>query len=71
MDKTKSFWLYDSDTFALLLASLGCLLSILCLLGRGSTLIFFILWTLQISFLHIGQTFWSFGWETNLLELTF
>jgi hypothetical protein len=65
------FWFADSDLFALSLVFLGIFLSIFCLFGCGSFVIFFILWVLQLSFYHVGQTFWSFGWESNLLELGF
>src|SRR5207302_185186 len=36
-----------------------------------STLVWFLLWVIYLSFVNIGQTFYSFGWETLLLEIGF
>lgn len=65
------FWLNTSDTFALMLFSLGTLGAFLVLMGVANAWLMFFLWLVQISLDHVGQTFWSFGWESNLLELGF
>ncbi|TDJ06570.1 MAG: lipase maturation factor family protein, partial [Deltaproteobacteria bacterium] len=65
------FWLSQADPFALALAYLGLILALVVLLGYANSIILFTLWLLQLSFLHVGQTFWGFGWETNLLEIGF
>ena len=65
------FWLNQSDTFAMVLISLGIFLSLVVVFGYANSIIMGLLWLLQLSFTHIGQTFWSFGWEANLLELGF
>lgn len=65
------FWLNQSDTFALTLAALGLLLSLLVLFGFANSIILLVLWLLQLSFMNIGQEFWGFGWESNLLEIGF
>ena len=65
------FWINNSDTFALFLAYLGTTLAIVVIFGFANSIIMALLWLLQISFYHVGQTFWSFGWETNLLEIGF
>ncbi len=65
------FWLNHSDIFALTLFSFGLVLSIITMLGFGNSIILFFLWLLQLSITHVGQDFWSFGWESNLLEIGF
>jgi hypothetical protein len=65
------FWINQSNAFALSLASLGLILSIAVMLGFANSIILFLLWLLQLSFTHIGQDFWGFGWESNLLEMGF
>jgi hypothetical protein len=65
------FWFSQSDFFALTLAYLGLILALIVFLGYANSIILFLLWLLQLSFLHVGQTFWGFGWETNLLEIGF
>lgn len=65
------FWFNQSDVYALSLAFLGLVLAIFLILGFANSIILSVLWLLQLSFVHVGQTFWSFGWETNLLELGF
>src|SRR5215469_1556086 len=59
-------------------AWLGVLLSLVALAGlseRGglwlSMLVWAVLWALYISFVNVGQTFYSFGWESILLEAGF
>ena len=65
------FWISATDHFAVTLAYVGLALSIVVICGYANAFIMFFLWLLQLSFLHVGQTFWSFGWETNLLEIGF
>lgn len=65
------FWFNSSDQFALSMIDLGMILSLFLILGFANSITLFILWFLQLSFIHVGQSFWSFGWETNLLEITF
>lgn len=65
------FWFNSTDTFVLSIINVGLILSLFLLFGFGNFFTLFILWFLQLSFINIGQTFWSFGWETNLLEITF
>ena len=65
------FWISSSDSFALVLAFLGTTTAIIVIFGFANSLIMAFLWLLQLSFYHVGQTFWSFGWETNLLEIGF
>lgn len=67
-----------SDGLFLVLAALGIILSSLALLGLteklpwwGAGVIWGILWILYLSIVNVGQTFYSFGWESMLLEAGF
>ena len=65
------FWLRDSDTFMVALAYLGVGLSLLVLLGCANAVLLAVLWFLYLSFYHVGQLFWGYGWELLLLETGF
>lgn len=63
------FWWLKGDIWLSLLSFLGLVLSALLMGGWGSSISLFVLWALQLSFMHVGQTFYSFGWEILLLEV--
>jgi hypothetical protein len=65
------FWLDCSDTTLLAAAWLGLALSLLALLGATNALLQLALWILYLSFVQIGQLFYGYGWETQLLETGF
>ncbi len=72
------FWLGSSDRVFRALAWLGLALAVLAMTGVSdshgivlSTLVWFALWALYLSFVNVGQTFYGFGWETLLLETGF
>ncbi len=65
------FWLNDSDTFALALGWVGWVASLLAMLGLGNAPLMGVLWVIYSSFVHVGQTFYGYGWETLLLEAGF
>ncbi|CAF0772834.1 unnamed protein product [Adineta ricciae] len=48
-----------------------CLGLFLLFTGRCNSIILFILWCLHTSLLNIGQIFYGYGWETQMLETTF
>jgi hypothetical protein len=62
------FWLDASDGFLLGACWLGVALSGVVLLGYANAVILTALWFLYMSFVHVGQTWFSFGWEIQLLE---
>lgn len=71
------FW-RSSDRFIRGMAGLGALLSTLAMLGipeRGpfalSVATWLLLFCLYLSFVNVGQTFYSFGWESMLVEAGF
>jgi hypothetical protein len=65
------FWLDASDaTFrACGLAGLG--LSLAVLFGLANAPMLALLWLLYLSFAHVGQIFWGYGWDILLLETGF
>jgi hypothetical protein len=70
-------WCY-SDRFALSLGWLGVLLSVLVVTGLSelgplwlSLSIWLALYAIYLSFVNVGQRFYSFGWESMLLEAGF
>jgi hypothetical protein len=65
------FWLNDSDAFMVALAYVGVGLSLLVLLGFANAALLAALWFLYLSFYHVGQLFWGYGWELLLLETGF
>src|SRR5438309_7408847 len=70
-----------SDRKLLVVAWIGVVLAIVAMLGVldgvgytvpfASIVIFALLWVLYLSVVNIGQTFYSFGWESLLLEAGF
>ncbi|MFT5466698.1 MAG: hypothetical protein ACI8UO_001798 [Verrucomicrobiales bacterium] len=65
------FWFNHSDAFMQGVAWTGLVISIAVFLGYANGIMLFVLWALQMSILHVGQQFWSYGWETQLLETGF
>ena len=65
------FWFNVSDKFLLVLAWTGVILSLIVLFGFANAPLLFILWLVYMSFVHIGQTWYSYGWEIQLLETGF
>lgn len=65
------FWFNDSDVFMTALAGIGTGLSFFVFLGFSNGLLMSLLWVLYLSFVHIGQDWYSYGWEIQLLETGF
>src|SRR5262249_35803212 len=65
------FWYNCSDTALLLLSYLGLALSIAILGGATNAVLMAGQWFLYMSFVHIGQLFYGYGWETMTLEAGF
>jgi hypothetical protein len=71
------FWSSSDATFRAA-AWVGVILSCMVLAGLAdrytnwlSALVWFVLWAIQLSFFHVGQTFYGFGWESMLAEAGF
>jgi Lipase maturation factor len=65
------FWLADSDGYLMRVGLLGVALSVAVLLGYANAILLFLLWFLYLSIVHIGQEWYAFGWEIQLLETGF
>jgi hypothetical protein len=57
-----------SDTARSVTAWIGVALSAAVALGATNALVMVVLWALYMSLEHVGQTFYNFGWEIQLLE---
>jgi len=57
-----------SDTALLVASWLGVLLSLAVMLGATNAVVMVVLWGLYMSLEHVGQTFFAFGWEIQILE---
>jgi hypothetical protein len=62
------FWLGSSDAAMHAMAWLGVALSVAALLGVTHAFVQLALWALYLSFVHVGQIFYGYGWEIQLLE---
>lgn len=62
------FWLDSSDRALHAAAWVGLALSIAVLCGATNALLQLALWMLYLSFVHVGQLFYGYGWETQLCE---
>jgi hypothetical protein len=65
------FWINHSDGFLLVSAWIGFLLSCFVLAGYANAIILTLLWFLYMSFVHLGQDWYGYGWEIQLLETGF
>ncbi len=65
------FWLFHSDGSLLTVAWIGFLLSCVVLAGYANALVLAVLWFLYMSFVHVGQDWYGYGWEIQLLETGF
>jgi len=65
------FWFAHSDTALLMIGWLGFLISIVVIAGYANAPMMAILWFFYMSFVHIGQEWYGYGWEIQLLETGF
>lgn len=65
------FWFGVSDNMLLILSWLGVILSFTVMIGFANVPLMLVLWMLYMSFVHIGQLFYGYGWEIQLLETGF
>jgi hypothetical protein len=65
------FWFDHSDTFLLIAAWVGLILSCVVVAGFANALLLGALWLLYMSFVHVGQDWYGYGWEIQLLETGF
>jgi hypothetical protein len=65
------FWLCHSDTALLTTAWIGFVLSLVVVAGYANAPLLTILWFLYMSFVHVGQDWYGYGWEIQLIETGF
>ncbi len=65
------FWFNHSDTALLLAAWCGFVLSCVVVAGYANAILLALLWALYLSFVHVGQDWYGYGWEFQLLETGF
>jgi Lipase maturation factor len=65
------FWFNHSDTALVVVAWIGFALSCIVACGYANAILFTLLWILYMSFVHLGQDWYGYGWETQLLETGF
>jgi len=65
------FWLGAGDAALRAVGVAGVLLAIAVLLGYANAIVLAVLCALQISIASVGQTFYGFGWEIQLVETGF
>lgn len=65
------FWLVHSDMALQLVVWTGFILSCVVLAGFANSLVLAVLWLLYMSLVHVGQEWYGYGWEIQLLETGF
>jgi len=65
------FWLSASDAWLNTCAWVGLLGGLLVLGGFGNAPLLGLLWALYLSFCHVGQIFYGYGWDSLLCETGF
>ena len=65
------FWLAHSDAVLQGVAWAGFALACVVVAGYANAVVMAILWALYLSFVHIGQDWYGYGWEIQLLETGF
>ena len=65
------FWFLNSDTSLLTFAWMGFILSCVVVSGYANAPLLTLLWILYMSFVHVGQEWYGYGWEIQLIETGF
>ncbi|HEV2047288.1 MAG TPA: lipase maturation factor family protein [Chthoniobacterales bacterium] len=65
------FWFGVSDDGLSIFAWIGFALSLVVLAGYANAILLAVLWGMYMSIVHIGQIWYSYGWEIQLLETGF
>ena len=65
------FWLGISDTALSIFSWIGFGLSLVVLGGYANVILLAVLWAMYMSIVHIGQIWYGYGWEIQLLETGF
>jgi hypothetical protein len=65
------FWFVHSDTALLTVSWIGFILSLVVVAGYANAPMLAILWLLYMSIVHVGQEWYGYGWEIQILETGF
>jgi hypothetical protein len=65
------FWLSGTDGWLVMGAGLGVLGGVAMLFGFSNAPLCLLLWALYLSFVHVGQIFYGYGWDMLLCEAGF
>src|SRR3989441_7791147 len=65
------FWFGISDTALAIFSWVGFGLSLVVLGGYANAILLAVLWAMYMSIVHIGQIWYGYGWEIQLLETGF
>src|SRR5207249_2872773 len=65
------FWFGISDRALAVFPWIGFAISLLVLAGYANAVILAVLWAMYMSIVHVGQIWYGYGWETQLLETGF
>src|SRR5438477_697905 len=65
------FWFGSSDNALLIFSWVGFALSVVVLSGYANAILLGVLWAMYMSIVHIGQIWYGYGWEIQLLETGF
>src|SRR6266516_3547776 len=65
------FWFGISDKALSIFAWAGFGLSLIVLFGYANAVVLTILWAMYMSIVHVGQIWYGYGWEIQLLETGF
>src|ERR1700757_2344650 len=65
------FWFGTSDSALTIFSWLGFALLLVVLCGYANAILLAVLWAMYMSIVHIGQIWYGYGWEIQLLETGF
>jgi len=65
------FWFGLSDHGLSIFAWTGVVLSLVVLAGYANAILLAVLWAMYMSIVHVGQIWYGYGWEIQLLETGF
>src|SRR5437762_6455521 len=65
------FWFGCTDLGMAIFAWVGFALSLVVLSGYANAVLLAILWIMYMSIVHVGQIWYGYGWEIQLLETGF
>ncbi len=65
------FWVSATDGVLIGAAWVGLVAALVALAGFGTAPLYALLWALYLSFTHVGQIFWGYGWDMLLCEAGF